>query len=228
MQREEIFMSLLDVSMLKEGDTVNFINTNRTLFLGIVKKEYKGCLAIVIDINQDNYRNIKEKDEIEFIVAFKDEAIRCGTVVIASSCTHTNQLLLLMAPRIITTIERRQFKRLQTLIDIDYCFLPEGRSYDKLTRIESLWFKKMKRSFTVDISAGGICLITYEKDIQEKQALISMNIKDQDIVALCDVIRIEKAIDSKNQKTALKYIDMERNHIQLIDSYVLERIKSEA
>jgi c-di-GMP-binding flagellar brake protein YcgR len=220
-------MDLLDVSILREGDTVNLINTNKTLFIGIVKKEYKGCLGIAIDITQDNYRSIKEREEIEFIIAFKHQAIRCRTAVIASSFSKNVQLLLLLAPRVIATIERRQFKRLQTLIDIDYCFLPKTSSYERLSRVEPIWFKKMKRSFTVDISAGGICLITYEKDINETQAIISLSIKDKEINALCSVIRVEEPGSDKNKKTALKYIDMERSHIQLIDSFVLEKSKSE-
>ncbi len=32
----------------------------------------------------------------------------------------------------------------------------------------------------------------------------------------------------KNKKTVLKFIDIDRRHIQLIDNYVLERIKCEA
>jgi PilZ domain. len=219
-------MDLLDISVIKTGDIVNFIN-NRNLFLGVVKKEYKGCLAITIDVKQSNYRVIQENQDIDFILAFKHEAMRCISKVIASSVTGDIQMVLLSAAKIVAVIERRQFKRLQTLLDIDYCFLPEGENYDHLIKIEPIWFKKLKRSFTVDISAGGICLITYENTMKDARALISFNIKNNPITALCSVVRVEQANDQKNLKTAMRYIDIDSNCIRLIDSYVLEKTKEQ-
>ncbi|MDP4089085.1 MAG: PilZ domain-containing protein [Bacillota bacterium] len=220
-------MDLLDVSIVREGDPVNFINFNRTIFLGVMKKVYKGCLAVAVEIHQENYRRIGEKEFVEFILAFKQKAYRCMAQVVGNASSGGLQILLLNSPKIVASLERRQFRRLQTIMDIDYCFLPISSRYESLSKIEHLWFKKLKRSFTVDISAGGVCLITYEDNVIEQQAIVSMNIKEQQVTTLCSVVRIESAGDNKNQKTALKYIDADRKHIQLIDSFVLEKAKEQ-
>ena len=101
--------------------------------------------------------------------------------------------------------------------------MPEKNTYERISKVESIWLKKMKRSFTVDISAGGISLITYEKQTKEKQAVVSFNLNGEKILALCNVVRIEEI--SKNKKTAMKYVDIKKEHVQLIDSYVLEKTK---
>lgn len=219
-------MDILDLSMVKKGDIVNLLNIDKSLFSGTIVKEYKGCLAVAVSIKQNNYRRLNEKEAFELIYASKDKAIRCSSLVLGSSFNNDFQILLISTPKVITTIERRQFKRLQTVIDIDYCFLPEKNNYERITKVEPLWLKKMKKSFTVDISAGGVCLITYEKHPKEKQAIISFNINEEKILALCNVVRIEEA--SNNKKTALKYIDIKKEHIQLIDAYVLDKIKNGA
>lgn len=217
-------MEALDLSIVKQGDAINFINSDKTLFSGTIVKEYKGCLAVAVSIKQNNYRKLHEKEQFELIYASKDKALRCSSAVLGSSFNNDLQILLITTPKVIAAIERRQFKRLQTVIDIDYCFLPEKNNYERISKVEPLWLKKMKKTFTVDISAGGVSLITYEKHPKQKQAIISFNINNEKIVALCNVVRVEDA--NNNKKTALKYIDIKKEHVQLIDSYVLEKLKS--
>lgn len=223
MPGKEAFMDLLDLSTVKKGDVINLLNTDKSLFSGTIVREYKGCLALAVSIKQENYRRLNKNEAFELIYASKDKATRCSSVVIGSSFNNDFQILLITTPKVIAAIERRQFKRLQTVIDIDYCFLPEKNTYERISKVEPIWLKKMKRSFTVDISAGGISLITYEKQTKEKQAVVSFNLNGEKILALCNVVRIEEI--SKNKKTAMKYVDIKKEHVQLIDSYVLEKTK---
>lgn len=217
-------MDTLDLSGIKEGDVLSLLNEDKNLFSGTLVKVHKGCLAVAVSVKQKNYTQLNEKDYFKFFCASKNKAVRCSSVVLGSSFNNDVQILLISNPKVITAIERRQFKRLQTVIDIDYYFLPENKNYERISEVEPLWLKKMKRSFTVDISAGGVSLITYENDSEKKQAIISFRMNEEEIVALCNVSRIEDAVN--NKKTVLEFIDIKREHVELIDAYVIDKLKN--
>ena len=80
MTRKEAFMEALDLSIVKQGDAINFINSDKTLFSGTIVKEYKGCLAAAVSIKQNNYRKLHEKEQFELIYASKDKVLRCSSV----------------------------------------------------------------------------------------------------------------------------------------------------
>ncbi|NRT80586.1 PilZ domain-containing protein [Clostridium beijerinckii] len=81
-----------------------------------------------------------------------------------------------------------------------------------------------KKTFTVDISAGGLALITYEKIESGRLLFLSFKIKEN-ISSVCSVFRSEFDEGDTNFKTALKFIDIDVNHRKIINEYVNEKMK---
>lgn len=81
----------------------------------------------------------------------------------------------------------------------------------------------MKKSFTVDLSANGIKLITYDEEISSKQALVSLFIKEQ-INILCSVVRVDYDEASKTYQTAMQFKDLDNNKWQYINKFVHEKL----
>jgi c-di-GMP-binding flagellar brake protein YcgR len=61
-----------------------------------------------------------------------------------------------------------------------------------------------------------------------KLAIISLNIKSEKIISLCEQIRLDHTDDNKHQRAAYKFNDIKTNHRQLILDFVSEKLKDSA
>lgn len=220
-------MGNISMDMLKEDSLVKFINEDKTFFDGQVKKVDKNCLGIVINIKQNTYKEFKKDEKIQLIFIYENQAIRCGATIIGSKIGENEQVVIIDMPKIIFKIERREYERIEIVMDVEYSQLPEGVEYEKLSMVNPVYFRRYKKTYTVDISAGGVNIVTSAIDKESKFVLLALSIHNKKITTLCGMIRTEPMSDGKHKKMAYKFIDIEEQHRKLILDYVNSKSKEE-
>lgn len=218
-------MQCIDLSFIKVNDIFKFINSDKTLFDGIVKKVFDNCIGIVINTKQEKYKNFNKGQFIEFIVIHENEAIRCMSTVLGCKQDGIELSIIISIPKFISGIERREFKRLPIIMDIEYSPLPDGRSYDCLKDVEAMYFRCLKRTYTIDISGGGICFMVSKDDLPLKFSLVTFTLKNDKITTICKEIRTENTNDFKYNKIGFEYYYIEKQQRQLILDFVSQKSK---
>ncbi|MBC2581304.1 PilZ domain-containing protein [Clostridium sp. DJ247] len=104
-------------------------------------------------------------------------------------------------------------------------YFSNGGKNEKFEDIPRAYFRKLRKTFTVDLSANGIRIITYEDKIMSKYALISLFIKEQ-IYILCSVVRTNYDDISKSYQTAMQFIDLNNNKWQYINEFVYSQLET--
>lgn len=212
-------MESFSLTELEINKKIQFIN-NKTFFEGTIVKLYEKCFGVQVSTEQPNIKIINANQVVDFLIVYDEEAYWCKARVLGCKAEDKGQLVLLNQPEIINRIERRRYKRLQTLMDIEYLILPDGVS--TIHDISPILLRQMKKTFTLDISGGGVALVTYQKIEEGKLILISFELEER-MMLLCEVVRSEKNEKNDNYKTALKFKDMDDEKRQEIIDYVNAR-----
>lgn len=218
-------MGIINVNTIKENDIVKFITPNRTLVDGTIKKVSHDCLGITINTRQDTFIVLTKDQSVELILIHERKAMKCTSVILGCTQNDFEQVAIISIPKVILGIDRREFIRLPIVMDIEYSPLPVDVNYPNLSHVEPKYFKSLKKSYTVDISAGGVYFIVSKSEIDSKFALVSLSLRNENIVALCEKIRSDCMNDSKHDKVAFKYNDIQTHHRQLILDFISEKTK---
>lgn len=218
-------MDIIDVNTIKESDVVKFINPNRTLFDGIIKKVSSNFLGITIDTRQDTFVRLNKGESIKFILVHERQAIKCSAVILGCNQSDFEQAMIISIPKPLLGIERREFERLPIVMDIEYSLLPSEANYKSINSVETKYFRSLKKTYTVNISAGGVYFVVSKNEVDSNFALISLDLRNEKIVTLCEKIRVDHINDSKHDRVAFKYNDIKTQHRQLILDFISEKTK---
>lgn len=218
-------METIDVNSIKENDIVKFITPNKKLVDGIVRKISKDFLGITVNTRQDSYIMLNKNQFVDLILADDRKAVKCTSVILGCTQNDFEQAIIISIPKVILGIDRREFTRLPIVMDIEYSPLPLETTYDKLSNVESKYFRYFKKTYTINLSAGGVYFIVSNNEVDSKLALISLSLRNEKIVSLCEKVRTDNADDMKHQKVAYKFNDIKTNHRQLILDFISEKSK---
>lgn len=218
-------MSIIDVNTIKENNIVKFITPKKTLFDGIIKKVDNNYLGITIDTRQETFIRLDKDQIIELILVGESKATKCASVILGCNQNDYEQTVIISMPKVILGIERRKFERLPIVMDIEYSSLPSEVNYQNLNNVEAKYFRSFRKTYTVDISAGGVYFIVSKNEAGSKFALVSISLKNEKIITLCEKIRTDYINDSKHDRVAFKYNDIKANHRQLILDFISEKSK---
>lgn len=218
-------MDIIDVNTIKENDMVKLIAANKTLVDGTVKKISNDFLGITIDTRQGAFIVLNKGESIKLILIHERHALKCTSVVLGSTQNDFEQAIIISIPEVVLGIERREFERLPIVMDMEYSPLPSGAYYQTLGNVEPKYFRSLKKTYTVNLSAGGVYFIVSKDELDNKFALVSLSLKNENIVTLCEKVRTDQADDPKHYKVAYKYNDIKTYHRQLILDFVSEKSK---
>lgn len=218
-------MDIIDVNNIKENDMIKFITPNKKLVDGTIKKISKDFLGVTINTRQDSYLILSKNQPINLILANDQKAIKCTSVILGCTQNDFEQAVIISIPKIILGIDRREYTRLPIIMDIEYSPLPFEATYDKVSKVEPKFFRYFRKTYTVNISGGGVYFVVPKSEIDSKLALISLSLRDEKIVSLCEKVRADNADDMKHQRVAYKFNDIKTNHRQLILDFISEKSK---
>lgn len=206
------------------GEKFYFINNNKISSEGQIVNLYETCFAISIFSGQDNYHPVTINEKVKFIIASKNQAFSCSSQVLGCKLEDGFQLVVLTMPEVTNTIERRREPRISVVMSVDYFHLPEFTHYNFITQVPSVYFKKMKKSFTVDISSTGMKIVTYKENTSPQHAIISLFLEDK-IDILASVVRVEFDEADNSYKTAFEFKDMDKSKRKILNQFLVEKAR---
>ena len=214
----------LSLDDLNVGEKFYFISKGNISSEGQIVTKYDNCFAVSIYSGQANYKAVIVNEKVNFIIANKSSAFNCSSQVLGCKLEDGFQLAVLSIPEITSKIERRKHPRLQLVTAVDYYNLPAATSYKTINQIPALYFKKMKKTFTVDISKSGINIVTYKEDIIPKEGIITLPLEEK-IDILASIIRIDFDETNNTYKTAYEFKDIKKEKWNLLNKFSDEKLK---
>lgn len=215
----------LDLDSLVIGEKFYFINQNKLSSEGQIVNKYDNCFAVSIFCGQSNYNPVVVNQNVKFIIATKNQAFNCSSHVLGCKIEDGFQLAVLTIPEITNKLERRRHTRVPLVISVDYFNLPTSTKYNSINEVPSMYFKKMKKTFTIDISKSGIKMITYKENNPSKDAILSLFIGEK-IDILASVIRVDFDEINNNCKSAFEFKHIEKNKWEMLNKFLAEKSKS--
>jgi c-di-GMP-binding flagellar brake protein YcgR len=218
-------LSTNEIGSFIDDTIIQFINNDKTFFAGVVKNHQGNYLSVTININQDNYHLLNQSDEIQFVYIIGDSVIRYSTKVIGGRLSDQFQFVLLSIPVFINKIERRKHPRVPANFEVEFYFFNEDERLLLINQVPDSYYRRLRNTTSLDISGGGLSLLTDEKNERVNQAIIKMKFIEREIIALCSVIRFEKLEDGKGKKAALEFVHITNEDKKEILNYVNEKLK---
>ena len=215
----------LNIENLVIGEKFYFIKQNKFSSEGQIVNKYENCFAVSIFCSQPNYIPVTVDEQVQFVIATKSQAFNCSSRVLGCKIEDGFQLAVLTIPEITTKIERRKDPRVPLVMSVDYYNLPSYANYKYIKQVPSVYFKKMKKTFTIDISKSGIKMITYPEKIPSKDAIISLGIGEK-IDILASMVRSDFDKINDNYITAFEFKYIEKDKWALLNKYLDEKSKN--
>jgi len=218
-------MDNFNIDDLVIGEKVYFINKNKLSSEGQIVNRYENHFAISIFAGQDNYTPVTINEEVHYLIVHKDQAFNCSSQVLGCKLEDGFQLAVLTIPQITNKIERRKQPRIPLVMSVAYFNLPEFTQYNFITQVPSVYFKKMRKTFTIDISSTGIKIVTYKENDAPKNAIISLFIEEK-IDILASIIRVDFDEINNDYKTAFEFRDMDKDKRIMLNKFLDEKSKT--
>lgn len=216
-------MDYIDISSINENSIIKIITNDKNLVLGNIKLIDKNYLGISLPKKQ----RMENASTIELVLIENEKLVKCKANVLGSKITDLEQVFLISIPEIITIIERRKFERISLVTPVEYSLLPENIDYNSIQQVNPMYYRLLKKTYSVDISAGGINIVTPRTEIISPFALITLQVNFEKIVTIGRSVRTCSTDDDLHNHTAFEYVDIKARHRQLILDYINEKVKVE-
>lgn len=215
--------SSYDIDDLVIGDNFFFIKENSISYQGQIVNKYENHFAVSIFCGQPNYSSLDVNETVQFIIATKNSAFKCTSTVLGCTLEDGFQLAVLTIPEIITKIERRIHKRIPIVLPVSYYIFPKLTKYASIKQVSAIYFNKMKKTTSIDISNNGIKIITDSEITPSSNAIISLNIGEK-IDILASVVRVDFDQLNNEYKTAFEFKDMDKNKQEILDNFLNDKL----
>lgn len=211
---------------LSINQKIEIIEDNTTYKSNIqdINEDY---IMIGMPISGSRYYMMHSGTIIEFYVCSDKEVIKCRSVVLGKQKEKNLQLAIISIPEVIEKVQRREFFRLPIVMELKYYALPEDSTYIDLKGVPSGYFKRLEKTLSIDISGGGMMVITKAHLQAGRHILISLMIPEE-INLLCTVVRCEYNNIDKNYRTALRYEKIDERIRDKIIKFIFSKLREQS
>lgn len=189
-----------------------------------IKEDY---ILIGMPISGSRYLMIHIGSIMEYYLTNDKEVFKCRSVVLGRTKEKNVQLAVLSIPEVIEKVQRREYFRLPIVMDVKYFILPEDKVYMQLKDVPIGYFKNLEKTITVDISGGGIKIISKKAAKHNNYILLSINVPDE-INVICKVVRCDYDETDKNYKLALKYENIDEKLRDKIIKFIFNKLREQS
>ncbi|GFR35583.1 flagellar brake protein [Thermobrachium celere] len=211
---------------LRINQKIEILDDNIT-YKSIVQDITKDGILISYPTHNNRPLLIHAGSVIEYFVTTEKDIVKCKSIVLGKKRDENVNLLVLSLPEVKERVQRREYFRLPITMPIKYYALPNDKAYTSLQDIPSGYFNRLMNTLTVDISGGGIKIITNEQLHVGNYVILSLNIP-QEINLLCSVVHVEQSEDNKKFKTALKYEGIEEKIRDKIIQFIFNKLREQS
>ncbi|KMT21717.1 flagellar brake protein [Clostridium cylindrosporum] len=185
----------------------------------------ENSIAISVPVNGAKSHLPHIRASVEFFVFLKNEYHNYKGKIVNRIIDGNLRLLIIDELEYKGKIQRREDYRIPISLDVSY--LPVKKEVVEKgisKKIIELLEDKFKSAKSIDISAGGIKLITTEEI--EAGTYIITRIKSnfiEDISTVCKVIRVEKDLDMKIYKMGCRFENLDKLDKEKIVRFIFEK-----
>lgn len=216
-------MSGLNVN-LKIGQKIEVLQDGIT-FVSKIQDINENFLLIDTPVAGNRYFIAHHGRVIEFYIPNEKDVTKCRAIILGKKRENNIEMLVLSLPEVIEKVQRREYFRLPITMEIKYSILPQDKRYFDLKDVPALYYKQLHKGLTIDISGGGIKILTKERATAGNNVLILLTIP-QEVMVLTSVIRTEE-VDNKNFKLALKYENIDEKTRDSIIKFIFDKMREQ-
>lgn len=169
---------------------------------------------------------LNSDETVEYIVQYNDDIYKCKSKILGRKTENKVSLVVITKPDYIEKIQRREYYRLPISMVMGYCELADSRSKKGLYDIALDLQETMSMTHTIDISGGGIKIITNQYFNKNKKLILELNVPNT-VYVVGMVVRSEKNGELKNYRTSLKFIDMDNSTRDKIIKFIFDRMREQ-
>lgn len=183
---------------------------------------------IMIDIPyaSSKYLLLHTGKRIEFYAAFENDVIKYKSVILSRKKEQNVYLAVLTAPEMIGKVQRRNYFRLPISLEISYNVLTGTKNNYNLDNMPAAFLKNLKKAATVDLSGGGVKIIT-DKYIRHNSKVLIILSLSKEIKLICNTIRCDYNSLNKNYKTALSFMNIDERTRDAIIKFIFEKSREQ-
>lgn len=204
------------------NDKIEIIDNGRT-YKSMIQDMDRDTLSIGVPVYGYRSYPICIGEALVYYVISKGDIYKCTSAVIGRKTENNILLVILKNPEACVKVQRREYFRLNILMDVKYYPLP-SRTYATIKDVSRGYYSKMKKSTALDISGGGIRIICYENILKGSFVLLSFCIPEE-IIILCNVVWCEQDIIDKNYRLALKYVNLDERLRDKIIKFIFRKTR---
>lgn len=207
------------------NDKVEIIDNEKT-YISMIQDIDRDTLLIGVPVFELRSYPICIGDDLEYYVVSHGDVYRCKSAILGRKTENNVQMVILNNPEVCVKIQRREYFRLNILMDVKYYPLP-NRTYSSIKDVSRGYFNKMKSSTALDISGGGIRIICYENIPKGSFVLVSFSIPEE-IAVLCNVVWCQQDYTDKKYRLALKYAHIDERERDKIIKFIFRKTREQS
>lgn len=161
---------------------------------------------------------------VEYIVLNDGEIYRCKSRLLGKKTENKICLAVITKPESIERIQRREYYRLQILMEIGYSILKSNKSSEGIKNISGELMENMKTAYTIDISGGGLKITTNEKIPRDKKIVVRLNIPET-IYVVGISLRCEENEDNRTFRISVKFTDIDSRTRDKIIRFIFNKMR---
>ncbi|MGL4363553.1 MAG: flagellar brake protein [Cellulosilyticaceae bacterium] len=190
--------------------------------------EHKKQYTTILDSWNDNIITfIAPLEKQDWVIFYQSDIIECSFITKQSLYTTSLKLIertrdksnVLYKAQIISLIQKKQQRahfRLETLIPLTYTIQTD-------TARQKIVDTTPKKGISVNISAGGICLVCYEALSINQEILVSLELLDTKVEILCQVLGVSEKSSTGTYGHRIKFIYDDPHKEQLLSKLIIEK-----
>jgi c-di-GMP-binding flagellar brake protein YcgR len=181
---------------------------NQETYICMVQDIKDKGIIINVPISGNKYYNMHPGKTIEFYAIINKECFRYSAIVLGKRREGNLEFILLTVPEVLERIQRREYFRQTVLMDVKYKLLPEGKTYTQIKNLPKSYFEDMIKASTLDMSGGGMKIITSQGIPRGRFLVINLCIPEE-IDLLGVVTRSDEDKIHKKFRIGLKFVGVD-------------------
>ncbi|QGU95862.1 hypothetical protein GOM49_12820 [Clostridium bovifaecis] len=204
-------------SFIRMNTKLEIIDSREENYLAKIEVVKESCILIKILIGEREIPKIVQGHNIKLFIYDKGKVYSGTSILLGIRGEGNIARAVLAVPENIKKVERRKYFRLPVNIEIEFVEIPMEKDYEQVKDIPREFFYLLKSTNTIDMSGGGMKIIS-EDNLKVGQKVLTVLYIPIELKILCSVVRSESEPQKERYKVSLKFENIsERNRDKIIE-----------
>lgn len=209
------------------------LKVNQKIIVADHNKEFKCNIqdikedVIYIDpilTSESSMKILHFEDTVNLYINISGKLYRCTSKVLGYKRDQNIRLAALTMPVVVDIIQRREFFRLPIIMDCSYYILPENCDVSDIKKLEENYDVFMEKTTLLDISGGGIRIITNIDIKRNIKLLLHFNVQE-DVYVVGKVVKTNKDEELGLYKISLNFVNLNERKRDKIINFIFNKTR---